>query len=433
MRAKFIDEYYFERGLDPKNAMNIGNNYYRLLRKMQPKTLYKSDEVKWGYANFFKYKNKIYYFYTKPSKNRIDKPHEIQEDAGFILPDLKIRRKMTDKGWNTLISDFTFNETQNFTRGLDPKDAMNIGKKAMDQKIIDETDWSIDYSTIISIYDIVEVIHNYRGFPILILKEKGKEDTSWPYRGISRKARPLAEVKKIIGEFCFSHEQALREIKNKIDKWVDNGYLHESHNFTRGLDPKDAMKIGMQNQFIKWMNELRLGKEVGAISLMHLTTISPWWLDVSYYGESNEFTKILNNIFPKDVFTKITIERRNPKSFQKGVKLLVNPKYEKFLRNSFTSDGFIKESQNFTRGLDPKDALDIGDKEERKKVLIQKIIKFDPKILQDDFFKDTTYPFRYVMDQKKEWDVYPMHLDKYEYLLKFYNMLLNFTNHIKLT
>ena len=115
---------------------------------------------------------------------------------------------------------YTISERLNFERGGEPIKKMGIGRQVEDQKLIEKIDWSIMIDTIKAIYDIVEFIRDYRGYPILILKEKGKEDTSWPYRGISRKVRPLAEVKKIIGEFCFSHEQALREIKNKIDNWL---------------------------------------------------------------------------------------------------------------------------------------------------------------------------------------------------------------------
>jgi hypothetical protein len=124
--------------------------------------------------------------------------------------------------------------------------------------------------------------------------------------------------------------------------------VRESLNFERGLDPLTSMNIGIQKQFINWMNELRLSRGVGSINLNHLTPASPWWLSIAYYEEPEYFNDCIKQ-FPDDTFKKINVSHKE-KSFQYQYNLLINQKYEKYFINSFTSEGYIKESQNFERG-----------------------------------------------------------------------------------
>jgi len=98
-------------------------------------------------------------------------------------------------------------ENINFERGLNPKVSMDIGKSKLDRELIEKTDWAIDILKHQHIYDILQVIHNYKGYPVIVLKEKGER--SWPYRAIS--------IKGFFTDFNPTPEKALREMLDIID------------------------------------------------------------------------------------------------------------------------------------------------------------------------------------------------------------------------
>jgi len=98
-------------------------------------------------------------------------------------------------------------ESINFERGLDPKTSMDVGKSHLDRKILKETDWAIDIDKHGFIYEIIELIRNYKGYPILVLRNKQHE--SWPYRAIS--------VRGAFGDYQLTPEKALDQVKKIID------------------------------------------------------------------------------------------------------------------------------------------------------------------------------------------------------------------------
>jgi hypothetical protein len=61
----------------------------------------------------------------------------------------------------------------NFERGLDPREAMNIGKHSIDKDIIMNTHWEIPLNIINDMFNIIKVDHSYLpDYPILVLKTK---------------------------------------------------------------------------------------------------------------------------------------------------------------------------------------------------------------------------------------------------------------------
>jgi hypothetical protein len=124
-------------------------------------------------------------------------------------------------------------ESLKFERGLEPKKAINVGKAKLDRDIIENTDWSIDLDKHGFLYEIIDLIKDYRGYPILILKNK--QHDSWPYRGISRRG--------VFGEYQPTPEAALKDAKRVVND--DITLMRESINFERGLEPKQAMGIGL--------------------------------------------------------------------------------------------------------------------------------------------------------------------------------------------
>jgi len=142
-------------------------------------------------------------------------------------------------------------ESLNFERGIDPKKSMDIGKSKLDKELIENTEWAIDDTAIKHIYEIIEVIRDYRGYPILVMRNKQHEE--WPYRATS--------IIGVFGEYAPTPEDALKGLKkiiNRIEQspgesrypgYIENArtpsvFTYESQNFERGIDPKKSMRIG---------------------------------------------------------------------------------------------------------------------------------------------------------------------------------------------
>ncbi len=98
----------------------------------------------------------------------------------------------------------------NFERGLDPKKAMDIGKSKLDREIIENTDWAINLEKHGFIWEIVELMRNYGGFPILILKNKSQD--SWNYRAVSKVG--------IFGEYQNTPAAALQSAQAAVDAYI---------------------------------------------------------------------------------------------------------------------------------------------------------------------------------------------------------------------
>jgi hypothetical protein len=239
-------------GFDPKAAMGIGDKYHQLLKTMTEEYLYRSDEKNWTYATFFRFNNKIYYFFRPPSKK--EKPHEFNNNRK--LPDLRVYRKMTNKGWNTLLSRFTFNETQHFERGLDPKEAMSTG--------------------------------SYADIPAFKCR-------------VCKKPTHNAHFK--ICDACYD------------DGWntdMDGSLINvfETQSFKRGLDPKEAMDIGVpkckickkvlkypkSGDVCRYCSDIEWEKQ---ILLDHLKSDFRSWEEGGTIQDVDNLTQILSEKFPK--------------------------------------------------------------------------------------------------------------------------------------
>ena len=134
----------------------------------------------------------------------------------------------------------TISEKLDFERGGEPIKQMGIGKQVGDKELIDNTDWAIDINKHGHIYDILLVIRDYKGFPILVLKNKTQG--SWQFRCIS--------LRGVFTEYAPSPESALTEMKSTIDRYIaelGSGAtigVKESIDFTREGSPLEKMGIG---------------------------------------------------------------------------------------------------------------------------------------------------------------------------------------------
>jgi hypothetical protein len=95
-------------------------------------------------------------------------------------------------------------------------------------------------------------IEKYKTALILITKSKNYlplEDT--PYFAMSNIRCEIPDPRRNIGSnWRATKEEALEEAKDRLDN-----FLKESIEFERGIEPKDAMKIGKKAQIEKWFND----------------------------------------------------------------------------------------------------------------------------------------------------------------------------------
>ena len=104
-------------------------------------------------------------------------------------------------------------ETINFERGQDPIKSMDIGQTLLDKKFIEEINW--DFGTLDDNDEIIELIKDYRGYPILILRNKNWIAGS---RIMSKyMVSSIAGIEYVTGDVL---EPLIEDIKQAID---DNG------------------------------------------------------------------------------------------------------------------------------------------------------------------------------------------------------------------
>jgi hypothetical protein len=222
-------------------------------------------------------------------------------------------------------------ESLNFERGLEPKTSMDVGKSHLDQKIMDETDWAIDLEKHSFLYDIIKLIRNYRGYPILILKNKQQE--SYPYRAISERG--------VFGDYQSTPEKALANLKKSIDNeiakenashdaWKASLKKNESLDFERGLDPKKAMGIG---RFSGPKKEV----EAKILQLMNKIVSDPAWEGDLNYVDSVSIDKWTDGSWNIEIGAPFHFTQfgREIKKILKQIGLEIVGKMDTFVRGDY--------------------------------------------------------------------------------------------------
>ena len=135
--------------------------------------------------------------------------------------------------------------------------------------------------------------------------------------------------------------------------------VRESLNFERGQDPKKTMDIGLERQIIKEL--LDFGKKMGIGSIGLQKSGGDLTLWIADYGarSDEEFRNMVNKSFGSEYFSNIyAIEKKG--TWKSNRILIIKPEYHNVFKNVFDEEGYIKESLNFERGLEPKQAMGIG-------------------------------------------------------------------------
>ena len=221
-------------------------------------------------------------------------------------------------------------ESVNFERGMDPKHAMELGsKEALIKKICQ--------------------------LPVGFIDRSDHPDTSkfWNYNHSDGREWNPHKISDFVSL------ETLIDVYYEITK--GNPELREGLDFERGIDPKQSMGIGLQKQIIKGLWGLTQERGTGSINIMQ-NRDSVWLKVDDYNADADTFIKNVHKNFGEEFFSDI--EQRNilkrGGSWRCTFYLIVKPKYWKAFKGAFTSEGFIKESINFERGMDPKTSMKIG-------------------------------------------------------------------------
>jgi predicted metal-dependent TIM-barrel fold hydrolase len=165
-------------------------------------------------------------------------------------------------------------ESLDFIKSGDPIKKMDIGKSTIDRKIIEDTIWNgftIDYFKNNG-YKIIDLIRNYRGNPILVLKRGTSESIfALPYIAFS----PFN-----FGSFYFkTPENAIKFIKEEIDKHL---YLMgESINFERKGTPIEKIDIGQQEMLRQKAVKIDWDWNDPDEKLLKVFEWKPYWIKIT--------------------------------------------------------------------------------------------------------------------------------------------------------
>jgi hypothetical protein len=246
----------FQRGQDPKKAMEIGIPTWETLQEGDiiyvPKGVgIKNDRISESHAHGYfpggtilkvreldnastkEWVLRYIYFSSMEDYNGKNE----QDRFGYLAGTPKQFREKFK------LLPRSMNEVQNFERGIDPKEAMEIGDKVLTRKIIEETIWELPQDLIHQNFNILGLIKKFRGEPILIMKTKSDGD------GDGKKYIAMAPDYR--SDYYKTPKEAVEEVKAYLDKHP----IKESLNFERGIEPKSSMGIGKKALIETWLKE----------------------------------------------------------------------------------------------------------------------------------------------------------------------------------
>ena len=269
MRAKLIlENINFERGIDPKDAMDIGRPEIRAASKMIPGVLYKSNIPRWDYL----------WWYKNPKDNKIYRSFGTIWGGWYkaklvdLEDDFPLDLEPTKKHFDKFIAKVNkIEESQNFERGIEPKDSMRVGRKwkwdmtaeELAAYIIDETMKKAnpinrkienavkkagylstkEYNEFMSLY-----FDEHDEFPHVSeeIDDAEQELEKIIASEVEKYPIKISDKENLIGKlFTLNIEGGpYRTYLDMVKQSLDPTYLKESINFERGLEPKDSIDIG---------------------------------------------------------------------------------------------------------------------------------------------------------------------------------------------
>jgi hypothetical protein len=223
----------FERGKDPKKSMDIGffikrdfnnlneaiewiyNHLSAILKTDKiPEDIIMGEERKAAHIKTYLYFKEKYIYEIE---DYIDEYLTINNNKIDWIE--LLWKKLSNVGFKTLLK---LDESIHFNREGSTFNKIDIGKKYSDEKFIEETDWVFNIKYIHEKYNIIELIRNYKGFPILILEFKDtylnkiKYNTNKKYTAISSDDQLDSHFSEPITALEEMQEIIDNKIKNKI-------------------------------------------------------------------------------------------------------------------------------------------------------------------------------------------------------------------------
>ena len=361
----------FQRGLDPKQSMDIGFIHKWINLKKGDLFKIKRDFTT-GSDNRLD-DSKRYNTFQKGDYLIINDPGQQYEDGNigftaFIGTD-RVRSNDDKFLWGAplqfeerLQKVSRIGEAQNFQRGLDSKKSMRIGQSEVIPKDID---WDLNplEDKFYEFISVAEFIPDWKGIPILVVRVKDKDTKETGYYAVTNTG--LGKTNFTV----YGPQRALLNIKNNLRY---NGKIKESLDFERGQDPKDSMKIGRfgERDIKKTLDrlvEIRGGE-------YKINYIKDWGNRTPYVEGTYFMAPVYNKVFRADnLFIRYyPAQGTSLDYFTYGYRIEGKVMLEKILT---TADEGLKmilshitvyphdsanEAQHFQRGLDPMKAMKIG-------------------------------------------------------------------------
>ena len=406
----------FERGQDPKKAMNIGKTL--LDKKFIEETPWAvpidedSLEIVELHKNFYKgypalvmidhgaiMKTSPRYFANSilgiNSKYR-GSPKLALENLKDIIK-WKLEKRPAIKDVHRRMA-----ESQAFTREGDPLKKMSVGQTAIDQHIIDTTLWALR-KEMWENYEVIELIRDYRGFPILVLFDP----TIDPEQKSNMSVMWIATSTMSYTNWSSSKEYAIKKMKEIIDDLLSRGKIQseinkfkikhgepveEGQNFTREGDPLPKMGIG-RNRIPSKMG----GSERGYRALFNDEL---WSIEQYFNPNVGKPSLIVASDDPPLIDYPILYDNGNiawnyPEKVPAYIKSLVHKFYPEIRKTN--------EAQQFTRKGDPIHKMGIG-REVRLNQLNKEIgwdwdVKKYPDFVEEQVMD--IFPYKSSPDEKK--------------------------------
>ncbi len=386
----------FQRGMDPKESMKIGLTAKRVFESQKemvdwillfprivtenlfdswnPKDLEENWNAEWGknFYNFTEDSNYSKLRMVKWIKNNLSMKYTGGEYDLGLKESKEVADAVCEKIYKNKIT-----ESQNFERGIDPKDAMGIGNQLYRQNL------EVLRQTLVA-------------FPWI-------EDNPEIYASrLTDLGVKIISINQKTSNFFVFHwlnsrgGMQLRTIKLPKDNWVnlfaavagmirEIESIKEALHFERGKDPKSSMRIGVptwstiqRGDLLEVPKIIPLSSDNEIVSNFNFKPVSDlpdgvileveelddasskeWILWFTYYVDINDFkTNRGDHTKERHGYVKGT-----PKQFHKLFQ---------FLPRS------MNEVQNFERGVDPKSSMNIG-----KRSMIENWLK------EHNLFEDT--------------------------------------------
>ena len=227
----------------------------------------------------------------------------------------------------------------NFERGLDPKKSMATGRYGIEAEIKLLSRWGSSYLDKDTVYYeiasgstdnvCIKVGNKRKIFPLIPESKPGR--SKYIFQTLSEQS---SKIWKRISKIAWDMGAGFYKdaYYNKIN--IEDPYkIQESINFQRGLDPKDAMKTGMTNEYPQWnLFHLLYQEASNSENFIYVTPIN--------YEANQSFRQIFHH---KETWVEPSFSIESKFIHSMGTSGRINDKYSLYLTKN---EGIILSDDN---------------------------------------------------------------------------------------